>query len=146
MESTKLSLIPYPSDNDDPWFEGFQQTIDYVDNQIYGLLVTAGNIIIPPPNIVWNLSLSQLSWDDDFIVNILSSNFSFKIKYGPDGINRSMTLNDGDKVVITVPVSSASDVNGNFKIVSGKLQYATGIYVFGMRVGNKFYANLPTSF
>lgn len=145
-QSTKFTNIPFPSETEDPWYGGFVSFTDDLDAKHSALLNTANNVIIPPPSVLWNSSMGQLTWSDDFIVPILSSGFSFKVRFGPDNATRSMLLADGDKVIITVPYTSSNDVVANFAVTSSKVAYQNGLYVFGMRYGTRFIANLPQVF
>lgn len=145
-EVSKLTGIPYPSENDDPWFQGFQMFVDDVDVKHMALFSSVSNILIPPPSVLWNGSSGQLTWDDDFVMPILSSGFLFSIQFGPDQVTRMLTLNDGDKVIITAPYASAKNTTANFSVISGKVSYAPGLFIFGMRYGTRFICNIPQVF
>lgn len=142
---SSLTEIPYPDEKEDPFFDSFQSMINDMDDKFYGLLSSACNVVVSP-NITWNASGSLLTWDDDFIIPILSTNRKLIVRYGPDLVSRSATVNDGDKLIITVPRSSAQDVIANLQIVSVSIPWQNGLFVLGMRSGNGLYMNISTRF
>ena len=147
MSSTNLCNIPYPNENDDPYMDGFNSMMTWFDNTNFALLNTVANVLIPPSNLLWDASSGILTWDTDFILPILSSGFQFAIRYGPDAATRMLKLDDGDIVVVTAPFTSASNIVGNFSVIkSGKLAYQQGLFIFGMRYGTRFVANIPQVF
>lgn len=146
MGVTQLTNIPIPDEDEDPFFDSFINMTTDLDNKFYGLLQSVGNILIPSPGLAWDGVNGIFTWTGDFIMPILSTNFQLAVRFGPDLATRSLTLNDGDKVVIVTPVSSAENLVGNFLVVPGKVAYQAGLFVFGMRVGSHFYANIPQTF
>jgi hypothetical protein len=146
MAASKLTGLPIPSEDKDPWYDDYVEFVNQVDNQFYGLLSSACHIIVPPTLVDWHAGTGRFSWNDDFRIPILGSGFILNVKFGPDGINRYADLNDGDKLIVTIPITSAGNTVANFQVVSGKVNWANGLFVFGMRMGNNFYANIPTVF
>lgn len=146
MPNTRYWSTAYPGDNEDPWFEGFESFAQQIDTNLYGLLATAGSILIPPATITFNSLTSRMEWDADFVMPILGSGFLLNIRYGPDNTNRWIDLADGDKLVVTVPVTSSTNVNANFAKISSIVQPVAGLFIAGMRRGSKLYLNLPTEF
>jgi len=143
--TTQLTEIPYPSEKEDPFFDSFESMVKDIDSKIYGLLSSACNVVIAP-NIVWNASSSLLTWDDDFVVQILSTNRKLLVRYGPDTLSRSATVNDGDKLIIVVPNSSDVNVVANLQIVPANIPWQTGLFILGMRYVNGLYMNISTRF
>lgn len=143
--NTKFWNFNFPNEDEDPWYDGFVEYGEQNDKAMFGLLSSAAGLIVSP-NITWNGGTGRLSWDADFLMPILGSGFLLEIKYGPDGVNRWIDLNDGDKVIVTCPVISSANVSANFSKVSGKMNPSIGLFVFGFRHGINFYANLPTKF
>lgn len=146
MGSTRFFNTPYPNEDADPWFEDFQQYTEQIDNQIFGLLSTAGSILIPPSSISFNPSLGRLTWNDDFVMPILGSTHFLNIKFGPDNTNRWIDLNDGDKIIVSVPLASSENINANFAKISGRVVPTAGLFIAGIRRGFNVYMNLPTQF
>jgi len=146
MSTTPLTNIPVPSEDLDPYFDNFTAMVDDMDLKFYGILQSVGNILVPSPGLFWDAANGIFSWTGDFIMPILSTNFQLKISFGPDLATRQFTLNDGDKVVIASPVSAGANVTANFLVVPGALAYQAGLFVFGARIGQRFYCNLPTTF
>lgn len=148
-QQTDFCDIPFPSENDDPYWQTFESMMTWFDNQNFALLSSVGNVLVPPGSVNWDASSGQLTWSDDFIMPILSTGgFRFFIRFGPDNATRVLTLNDGDIVVITAPFTSAENIVANFTVIpaGNKVQFASGLFVFGMRVGTRFVANIPQVF
>lgn len=146
MLTTNFFKWTYPEENDDPHFDVLQGFFVQQDETVFGLTNTACNIIIPPPTVSWNPGTKVLSWDDDFEIPLMSIGFSLKVKYGPDGVSRTATFSDGDRMIVTVPRTASGSVTANFALVNGAMTIANGIYTVGFCRGSKFYANLPQVF
>jgi hypothetical protein len=144
MPVTPLLSINYPSENSDPFFMEFQQMLLEIEEKIYGLMSSASNILITPPTISYNTGLGLLTWDDDFLIQILNTGFFLRVQFGPDLATRQIALNEGDRVVVEVPLSSSQEVTGNFRAINGVFPKSANLFTLGMRRNNKFYANLPT--
>lgn len=144
METSYFLGLPIPSEDKDPWYDDFKDFVTQVDNGMYGLLASSCGIIAPPPTVTYNNGSGHFEWDDDWKIPILGSGFLLNVKFGPDGINRHVTLADGEKLIVTIPITSATNTYANFQKVSGKVNWNNGLFVFGMRIGNNFYANIPT--
>lgn len=145
MPNTPLLNIPYPAANEDPFYDGFEAFVTETENKIYGLLSSAANLIIPPAVIGFNPGTGLLTWSDDFLIQILNTGFFLKVQFGPDLATRQILLNEGDRVIVEVPLSSNAEVTGNFSVVSGAFPKKTNVFTLGMRRNNKFYANLPVT-
>jgi len=144
MPESIFFKTPYPNEDTDPWTDEFANFVQQLDNQIFGLLSSAGSVLIPPTTITFNPSNGRLEWNDDFEMPILGSSFFLKIKYGPDGVNRWIDLADGDKLIVTVPLTSSENINANFGKISGKVNPFAGLFIAGVRRGASVYLNLPT--
>lgn len=145
MPESLFFKTPYPSEDTDPWTDEFANFVQQLDNQIFGLLSTAGNILIPPTSVTFNPSNGRLQWNADFEMPILASNFFLKIQFGPDGVNRFIDLADGDKLIVTVPLNASQNINANFGKITGRVTPVAGLFIAGLRRGNSFYLNLPTT-
>lgn len=146
MLTTPFLKWPYPEDNDDPYFEVIDGLFKAQDDSVFGLLNTAGNIIIPPSSVLWNSGTSTLTWNNDFEIPIMSVGFSLSVQFGPDNVNRSATLQDGDRMIVTVPRTSTGAVSANFGVVNGAVSLVSGLFTVGFRRGSRFYANFPQIF
>ena len=144
MDTTTFNQWVIPDENKDPWYVDFVELIGGIDAGVYALQNTAGNVIIPLGTISWDGSYKRLSWTDDFLIPIIKSGFFLRVKFGPDGVNRYIDLNEGDRVYISVPTTSATEVTGLLQKTSGGMFGDQTIMTFGYLYGNKFYANLPT--
>jgi hypothetical protein len=143
MIDTKYLGWSYPSENDDPYFDIIQGFFDQQDDTVFGLMNTAANIIIPPPTVTWASGTHTLTWDDDFEIPIMSAGFSLKVQYGPDGVTRSATFAEGQRMIVVVPRISSGEVTANFSVVGGGLTAESGLFTVGFCRNSKFYANFP---
>jgi len=141
-----FTKIPYPEEKEDPFFESFQSMVKSIDSKIYGLLASAGNIVIPPNNINWDASQSLLTWDSDFIVPILSTNRKLFVRFGPDQITRTAIIADGEKLIIVAKLTSNEDIVANLQVISNEVPWEDGLFILGMRSGNGLYMNIGTRF
>jgi len=146
MLETKYFSWTYPEENDDPHFETLEGFFQQQDDTTFGLMNTACNIIIPPTSVVWNGGTKTLTWNDDFEIPLMQAGFSLKIKYGPDGLTRSATFSDGDRMIVSVPRTSSGEVTANFALVNGSTSINSGLFTVGFCRGSLFYANLPQVF
>lgn len=143
MPETKFLEWNYPEENEDPHFEKLSAFFASIDDGLFGVMNSAGNVIIPPDTIVWNGLARSLSWTGYFEIPMMSIGFSLRVQFGPDGVNKVANFNDGDRLVITVPRSISGNVDANFQVVSGAVAIEHGLLTVGFCRNNKFYANFP---
>lgn len=154
MGQTKYFGMDYPDENQDPYFDRIQNFFMQMDENLFALatvaqpmlgggVVTLVNISVPP-----NPYIGQLTWTQDFEMIIPASGFSFFVKFGPDQLNRTITLNDGDRVIVTVPFISSQNINANLSVISGPItsQAQQGLFTLGIYRAGVFYSNLPRTF
>lgn len=146
MNSSAATNIPWPSESDDPYFSGFSYMVSDIDSKIAALTSAAANVIIPPAAMSWNASSGVFSWTGEFVIPIFLAGYNLHIPYGPDKVTSQLILNDGDKVIVTMPYSSGQDVYANFSVITGKVNWSNGIFVFGMRYGNRFISRISQVF
>lgn len=137
MANTKFYNTPVPNENDDPWFDTFEEYAKEIDADIFGLLSSAGNLIIPPASV--SFSFGTLSWVGSFQIPILGSGFFLNVTTGPDGLNPTVTMQNGDMLVVAVPVSSISSLTGRFAKVTGVVAAQQGLMICGMMQNGLFY-------
>jgi hypothetical protein len=133
----------FPDDTQDPYFDTIRAFFSQQDESVFALLNSASNIIIPPSAVAWSPSFHQLTWNADFEIPLMKSGFSLKVKFGPDGINRFATINDGQRLIVTVPTTSTGEVTANFAVVDGIVTGRNGLFTVGFCRGLNFYANFP---
>jgi hypothetical protein len=143
MSSTPYFKWNYPDDTLEPYFDIISAFYTQQDNGVFALMNTAANIIIPPSTINWNPFTLTLSWVGSFQIPLMSSGFILNIPFGPDGVNSSVSFQNGSRLIITVPSTSGGAVTANFGLVHGAVSITDGLYTVGFCSGTKFYANFP---
>ncbi len=142
MGLTRFWSWVFPNENEDPHFQKLSDFYSRIDEHVFALANTCGNVLIPPNALTWDATLKRLSWDTHFEVPLISVGFSFKAEFSQDGL-KSVAVPDGYRVVLTVPNISAGNITGVVSVVPQAFEPGVGSYVVGFCRGNKFYANLP---
>ena len=152
MAQTKFIGMSFPDEDLDPYYDAIQSFFGQIDQNLYALMAIQ-QPILGGGNVTWqttsvNPFTGILSWTSNFEIMIPGSGFYLEVVFGPDHASRQIMLNDGDRVIVTVPVVSATNVNANFSVVNGVLSPVNlaGVYTFGIYRGGVFYANLPKTF
>lgn len=145
MPQTPYTGWNYPEENQDPHYDTLQTFFNEQDDTVYGLMNSAANIILPPGSMAWAQLTAggTLSWTGNFEIPLLCG-FSLYIQFAPDGVSKSVTLNDGDRLVVSVPRTASGIVNANFKVVNGAVTFENGLITVGFVRGNKFHHNLSS--
>lgn len=143
MSSTNYLNWEFPDENEDPYYEKISEFYTNIDDATFGLINTACNIVIPAPTISWVAGTRTLSWTGDFEIPLMKLGFSLKVQFGPDGINKSVSFLDGERLIVVVPRSSGGNVVANFQKVSGNFAISHGLFTVGFCRGSAFYANFP---
>lgn len=146
--------MDYPDENQDPYFDRIENFFMQIDQNFFALatlgqpllgggVVSLTNLSVPP-----NPYVGQLIWTQDFEMIVPGSGFSFFIKFGPDQATRSITLNDGDRVIVSIPFISSENISANFTTISGPItsQAQQGLFTLGIYRMGTFYSNLPRTF
>jgi hypothetical protein len=146
MPDTKYFEWPYPNETEDPYYEKITDFFTRIDDQAFGMMNTAGNIIIPPTTIGWNALSNTLTWDTFFEVPLMSIGFTVKAEFAPDGISKSLVVPDGYRVTLVIPNTASGNTSVLIGLVNGAVSIQHGLITLGFARGNKFYANLPQVF
>lgn len=154
MGQTTYFGMDYPDENQDPYFDRIENFFMQIDQNFFAMttlnqpmlgggVVSLTNLSVPP-----NPYVGQLIWTQDFEMMIPASGFSFFVKFGPDGLTRSVILNDGDRLIVTIPYISSANISANFTKISGPItsQPQTGLWTLGIYRAGVFYSNLPKTF
>lgn len=145
MAETNNYRWPFPDEDTDPHYDPLAEFFQRIDASVYALNAVAAGVLIPADNIAFSSVTNKLTWDGSFQIPIIGSGFYLTITYGPDGVSREVTLDEGDRVVVTVPITSNSAQTGIFTTLNGAITATDGLFTLGIRKNNKFHANLPTS-
>lgn len=151
---TNFLGINYPNENDDPWFDAFVAMMNSLDQRIYALGLCAGPILGGGTVGFTTISVSpfngNFTWTAPFEVVIPGSGFYLEIPFGPDQATPSINLNDGDRVIVNVPPTSAAPVTAYLGSINGSITYEdaniVGLLTIGIYRGGVFYSNLPRTF
>lgn len=146
-----LTQTPYfkwqiPDENEDPHFDKLVTLFQNIDDAVFGLINTAGNVCIPAAGLAWNPFTFVLSWTGQFEIPLVATGFSLLIPFGPDGVTKQITLADGDRVIATVPRTAGAHVTANLSKVSAPPTLAAGLFTIGYCRGTNFYGNFPQTF
>lgn len=139
MPDTRFWKWTYPEDNEEPYFEKEENFKLSVDSATYSLMNTASNIIIPPTSIMWAGGI--LSWVGQFEIPLMSIGYSVTVPFGPDNINTSVALSDGDRIYAVIPNTASTNIVVQMKKVSGKVPVEEGIITIGYCKNGNFYGN-----
>lgn len=142
MGLTRFWSWVFPNENEDPHFQKLSDFYSRIDEHVFALANTCGNVLIPPNSLTWDSVQKRLSWDTSFEVPLISVGFSFKAEFAADG-TKSVAVPDGYRVVLTVPNISSNHTTGLVSVVPQAFELGAGTLVVGFCRGNKFYANLP---
>lgn len=146
--------IAYPNQKDDPWFDAFSALMVSLDQRIYALGLCAGPILGGGTVGFTTISDSpfngNLTWTAPFEVVIPGSGFYLEIPFGPDEATPLINLNDGDRVIVNVPVNAASTITAYLGSINGAITSnnadIVGLLTVGIYRGGVFYSNLPRTF
>lgn len=131
--------IPYPSEECDPFYDQFegmiltQEQILFYNKMFGNMFLTGGGTR------TWIVGSSSLTWTSDFIVPVPHWGRKITIPYGPDGLTRSATLQDGQALVIKPPMSLSANIALNFQVASQLNVTEHNNFVCGIRIGNAVY-------
>ena len=146
MINTPYHQWSHPEENDDPYYDIIADFFIEQDDTTFGLMNTASNIIIPPDIVSWNPIAHMLTWNNDFVIPLMSVGFNLNIQFGPDGLTRAATFAEGDRMIVVVPRTSTGTITANFSLVNGAVNIQNGLFTVGFCRGYKFYANFPQVF
>lgn len=136
---TDYLKITYPDEDCNPFYDQYVQGIKDIEKIIFftrvfeSLMVTAGGTRS------WNGVGGLLSWTADFVIPVPFWGRKVNVVYGPDGINRSVALADGQMLVVTMPMGMVANVNKNFEVLSQLDPERSDQFVAAVRVGSAVY-------
>ena len=82
MAETPRTKLPYPSENQDPWYRYFEQFCLAVDGEIFAGWEDRGYIIAGGGVVSWDASSGELAWDET--IEITSSVVGFLVQFAAD--------------------------------------------------------------
>lgn len=148
MPDTSRFKMSFPSENEDPHYEGLVNFFEEIDANLYANYslhqpVSGGGEI---SLVALNSNTSRLSWTEDFEFPVLGSGKSIKLRYGPDGVSRHIDLTNGDRVVFDIALSSAGDIVQNLYklngIISADVAQIPLLYTLGIFKNGQFFSKL----
>lgn len=143
MPNTPYWEWSYPPEDLDPHFDELTEFFDQISETVYALAGVAANIVIPPDSYAYDAVSGIFSWTGTWQIPILGSGFFLNIATGPDKATPHIVLNEGDRIIVTVPNTSGANVSAYFSAVNGSYPAANGTFTLGMRKNNKLYLNIP---
>jgi hypothetical protein len=146
VPNTQFWNTPYPEKDEDPYFEDIQDYFEAVDSNMYGLLASAGPLL---GGGVLAYSGGILTWTEPFQAVIPFSGFYITASFGPDEATAQITLQDGDRVIINVPIISSGNVTAFVGKINGaitpNLVNLQGLLTIGIARNGLFYSSALTS-
>ncbi len=148
MDVTQTPYLKWqiPDENKDPHFDDLVALFHSMDDAVFGLMNTAGNVCIPAAGLSWNPFTLVLSWTGQFEIPLMSIGFSLLMPFGPDGLTKQIQLADGDRVIVTAPRTAGGNITANITKVSASPTIAAGLFTIGYCRGTSFYGNFPQTF
>ena len=131
--------IPYPDEDSDPFmdaFEGMVLTAEQVMfyNKMFGNMFMAGG-----GTRTWNPTTGLFTWTSNFTLIVPQWGKKITVSYGPDNLTRAANLQDGQCLVVAVPLALANNVARNFMVQSQLNAQEHDKFVCGTRFGTALY-------
>ena len=130
-QSPRMSF-PYPSIDDDPWSDGFQNLINALDRSGFSVREDRNLLLAEGGTVTWDSSTGTVTWSAAIYMTAPQSGFSWRIQ--PD----SAVLTDGE--VFRVTLNRNPLTNTNLAVtVSGTVPNTDDDIVVAIRVGARLY-------
>jgi len=139
MDKTTFLEIPYPDENQDPFYLAYRQQMEAMSRVMFMSKIQAQLLLGGGGNITFNHSTNLLTWTQDFIVPVYYYGYKLSIRFGQDFVSRQASLADGSALVIEIPYVLTENKVVNFQVQNAINQQNHQLFVCGFRAGNKVY-------
>lgn len=143
-EKTPFVEHPYPSEDEDPWFSGFQDFANALDGADYATREDRHLIFSGGGTVSWNHVTSTLSWTADISILAAITGRLWTIP-GPD----SIVLDSASGIIFHTIINRAPSLNGNVAPLAGNtvpgLANGNEALALGVRVGNDLFLRTGVS-
>lgn len=141
MAESTFCKFPYPDEYANPFWDQYESQIQAMDKLIFMRKIKE-NIIVGGGGIFSFVSLTGIfTWTDDFILPIYHFGKKISIQFGPDGLNRSVTIPDGYALSISIPFAMKTNETRNFSVISQLTPVDEQQFIVAFRSGSKIYFN-----
>lgn len=134
-EKTELMGIEYPGEESDPFWDQWVNMMNQIDLNIFMRKIKENLFIAGGGSRTWNGGSGVFSWTQDFCIPVYHWGKRVFVRYGPDGATRGVGLQDGQALVVQLPVIMNSDVTVNFSVVDRLNVNKEEQWVAGWRYG-----------
>lgn len=115
---TPFLNIPYPDEESDPFWDAFEGMVENFEQVVFYNKMFANMIVTNGGIRSWNPTSRLFSWTDDFQILVPHWGFRVRVVNGPDGMTRAAGLQDGQCLIIKMPMQMSGDITTNFTLVS----------------------------
>lgn len=135
-EQTTFLKIPFPSETENPFWNTYNAQMVAIDEYLFMAKVMNNLFIGGGGSIGWNGVLGTLTWTADFVVPMLANGKKILVRFGPDEINRTVTLSDGQALVIDVPMAMSVDAVVHLRAINSFDPAKKNEWAFAWRIGS----------
>lgn len=128
----------YPEYKEKPYYETFKKFVGDVDVDVYYLKTASNTFLCGGGSLSWNGPLGVLSWTADFSIPIIMSGYVVQVKFGPDNVNRAISIVPGGFAYIQLPTVITDNTTRNMR-AAAKWDGTGGVYVIALNQGNICY-------
>ena len=126
---------PYPSENQDPWWDGFVALVQAMDNSVFAAMEDRNIVLMGGGTMAFTASSGLLAWDDDIEINSPVSGFRHTI--AADDITVA------DNAMVYVEVSRNLTANAVLTLATATAQppgaATESFFVLCLRRGDRLY-------
>jgi hypothetical protein len=139
VEQSTFLKIPFPSENEDPFWDGYLAQIEAQDALAFQAKIQSNIFVGGGGTITFTPGTSTLNWTSDFIIPVFHYGKKITISFGPDNLNRQAIIPDGYAIVVEIPYSMTDNVVGQMRLLAQLTPANHQQCVIGWRLGNKVY-------
>lgn len=133
-ETTEFLGIQYPAEDCDPFYDQFVSLVRDLDSILFMRKIMNNLFIGGGGTRSWGGGV--LLWTDDFVIPVYHWGKRILVRYGPDGLTRGAGIQDGQCLVVNIPMSMNGDVVINFSVLDSLDQARHDQWVVGWRYGS----------
>lgn len=137
-EYSTFLRIPYPEENQDPFWDTWKSFVQELDKHVYMAKVKSNLMLLGGGTVTFDSGTGVLEWTEDFTIPYLETGYKLVVSYGPTDGFRQATLSDGEILYVEIPYAMAQDVTVQCYVAS-TLDGASDKWVLGVRSGDHFY-------
>ena len=133
MADTARMSIPYPERGENPFFDTFESMVQALDAHDFAAFEDRNLFVVDGGNWSWSLASGTLTWGSTLRITTPSTGLLQSLAAG------SVTLDDGEMLVVDVSRGAASAVTLSASVVSVLDPPTDSALVIAIRSGSKVY-------